>query len=58
MEVNASVAEFHRLDGFEVRPPFVEDHRDGRVPAYADPRLWVLITFYLLTLCLVQKFQC
>ena len=38
MEVNASVAEFHRLNGFEVQPPFVEDHRDGKVPAYLNPR--------------------
>ncbi|KAL9067658.1 MAG: hypothetical protein Q9161_006740 [Pseudevernia consocians] len=39
MEVNASVAEFHRLNGFEVQPPFLEDHRDGKVPAYPNPRL-------------------
>ena len=37
-EVNASVAEFHRLNGFEVQPPFLEDHRDGKVPAYHNPR--------------------
>ena len=38
-EVNESVAEFHRLNGFEVQPPFLEDHRDGKVPAYPNPRL-------------------
>ncbi len=38
IEVNASVAEFHRLNGFEVRPPFLEDHRDGKVPTYFNPR--------------------
>ena len=38
-EVNASVAEFHRLNGFGVQPPFLEDHRDGKVPAYPNPRL-------------------
>ena len=38
-EVNASVAEFHRLNGFEVQPPFLEDHRDGKVPVYPNPRL-------------------
>ncbi len=38
-EVNASVAEFHRLNGFEVQPPFLEDHRDGKVPECPNPRL-------------------
>ena len=38
-EVNTSVAEFHSLNGFEVQPPFLEDHRDGNVPAYPNPRL-------------------
>ncbi len=38
IEVNASVAEFHRLNGFEVQPPFLEDHRDGKVPTYFNPR--------------------
>ena len=38
-EVNASVAEFHRLNGFEVQPPFLEDHRNGKVPSYPNPRL-------------------
>ena len=37
-EVNASVTEFHRLSGFEVQPPFLEDHRNGKVPAYPNPR--------------------
>ena len=37
-EVNASVAEFHRLNGFEVQPPYLEDHRNGKVPAYPNPR--------------------
>ena len=38
-EVNESVAKFHRLNGFEVQPLFVEDHREGKVPAYPNPRL-------------------
>lgn len=38
-EVNATVAECHRLNGFKVQPPFLEDHRDGKVPAYLNPRL-------------------
>lgn len=38
-KVNASVAEFDRLNGFEVWPPFFEDHRDGKVPTYPNPRL-------------------
>ena len=37
-EVNASVAESHRLHGFEVQPPLLEDYRDGNVPAYFNPR--------------------
>ena len=37
-EVNASVADFHTLNGFEVQPPFLEDHRNGNVPAYPNPR--------------------
>lgn len=38
-EVNACVAEVHRLNGFEVWPPFFEDHRDGKVLTYPNPRL-------------------
>ena len=37
-EVNESVAEVHRLNGFEDQPPFLEDHREGSVPAYPTPR--------------------
>ncbi|KAL9073845.1 MAG: hypothetical protein Q9161_002677 [Pseudevernia consocians] len=37
-EVNASIAEYHTLNGFEVQPPFLEDHRNGNVPAYLNPR--------------------
>ena len=41
-EVNASVAEFHRLNGFEIKPPFLKDHRDKKIPAYPNPRLQVI----------------
>ena len=37
-EVNESVAQFHIVNGFEVQPPFFEDHRDGKVPEYHNPR--------------------
>ena len=35
--INAEVANLHRLNG-DVRPPFVGDHRESRVPSYNKPR--------------------
>lgn len=58
-EVNESVAEFHRLNGFAVQPPFLEDHRDGKVPAYPNPRLLVLRTRALIKQFSADKaYQC
>lgn len=37
-EINSQVAECHNLHGFGVTLPLVEDHRNGNVPDYPNPR--------------------
>lgn len=37
-EINSQVAECHNLHGFSQTLPFEEDHRNGIVPDYPNPR--------------------
>jgi hypothetical protein len=36
--VNREVASAHNFNGKNSRPPFLEDHTDGKIPEYKEPR--------------------
>lgn len=37
-QINRDVAMMHEVNGWDERPPFVEDHTMGKVPCYPNPR--------------------
>ena len=37
-QTNDGVAEHHRLNGWDMYPPFFADHKEYRFPSYPSPR--------------------
>jgi hypothetical protein len=38
LRTNTDIAEYHRLHGFSASLPLIDDHRNGNVPSFPNPR--------------------